>query len=43
MMTSMKSLPLKQSIILLFKVIGVKSRSYSNEIGASKGGLVQMR
>ena len=57
-MTSTKSLPLKQPIILLVKVSesqrrqksvlfrydrGVKTRSCSNEIGASKGGLVQMR
>ena len=42
-MTSTKSLPLKQPIILLLKVEGVKSRSCSDMIGASKGGLVQMR
>ena len=42
-MTSTKSLPLKQPIILLLKVEGVKSRSCSDMIGASKRGLVQMR
>ena len=42
-MTSTKSLPLKQPIILLLKVEGIKSRSCSDMIGASKHGLVQMR
>ena len=35
-MTSTKSLPLKQPIILRLKVEGVKSRSCSDKIGASK-------
>ena len=38
----MKSLPLKQPITLLLKVEGVKSKSCSDKIGASKRGLVQM-
>ena len=42
-MTSTKSLPLKQLIILLLKVKGVKSRSCSDKIGTSEHGLVQMR
>ena len=42
-MTLTKSLPLKQSIILLLKVKGVKNRSCSDKIGASKRDLVQMR
>ena len=42
-MASTKSLPLKQPIIFLLKVEGVKSRSCSDMIGASKRGLVQMR
>ena len=42
-MTSTKYLPLKQPIILLLKVEGVKSRSCSDKIGVSKGGLVEMR
>ena len=42
-MTLTKSLPLKQPIILLLKVEGIKSRSCSDVIGASKRGLAQMR
>ena len=42
-MTSTKSLLLKQPIILLLKVKGVKSRSCSDMTGALKRGLVQMR
>ena len=42
-MTSTKSVPLKQPIILLLKVEGVKSRPCSEKIGVSKHGLVQMR
>ena len=42
-MTSTKPLPLKQPIILLLKVEGVKSRCCSDMIGASKHDLFQMR
>ena len=42
-MTWTKSLPLKQAIILLLEVEGVKSRSCSDKLGASKRCLVQMR
>ena len=42
-MTSTKSLSLKQLIILLLKLEGLKSQSCSDIIGASKCGLVQMR
>ena len=42
-MTSTKSLPLKQPIILLLKDEGVKSWSCADKIGVSKSGLVQMR
>ena len=42
-MISTKSLPLKQPIILLLKVEGIKSRFCSDKIGASKRGLVQLR
>ena len=42
-MTLKKSLPLKQPIILLLKLEGLKSQSCSDMIGASKRGLVQMR
>ena len=41
--TSTKALPLKQLIILLLKVEGVKSRSCSDKVGASKRGHVEMR
>ena len=42
-MTLTKSLPLKQPIILLLKVKGVKSRFCSDKKGTSKRSLVQMR
>ena len=42
-MTSTKSLPLKQPIILLLKVERVKRRSCSDKLGASKRSLVPMR
>ena len=42
-MTSTKSLPLKNTIILLLKVERFKRRSCSDKIGVSKRGFVQMK